>query len=219
MVAPSPRAILGRRTVYGHTEQRRPRGSKRHETKVRPVWWNCFSLQGRSQRPQNCYNAHGVNHSFSDTAPRLLLASSQKHQDTHPRINPALCARLVLFILAISNPCLYSVSFYFVLIFILAISNPCLFFFVFFQRCALDRSAVASPDSPKDGSTRRVAGIVEPLPVFMFLFFFFQRGALDRSAVASPDSPKDGSTRRVAGIAIRNRGRRAATAGHLQGEA
>ena len=199
MVAPSPRAILGRRTVYGHTEQRRPRGSKRHETKVRPVWWNCFSLQGRSQRPQNCYNAHGVNHSFSDTAPRLLLASSQKHQDTHPRINPALCARLVLFILAISN--------------------PCLFFFVFFQRCALDRSAVASPDSPKDGSTRRVAGIVEPLPVFMFLFFFFQRGALDRSAVASPDSPKDGSTRRVAGIAIRNRGRRAATAGHLQGEA
>ena len=32
VAAPSPRASLGRRTVCGHTEQRRPPVSKRYET-------------------------------------------------------------------------------------------------------------------------------------------------------------------------------------------
>jgi len=36
--AASPRASLGRRTVYGRTDQHRPQGSKRCETKVRMVW-------------------------------------------------------------------------------------------------------------------------------------------------------------------------------------
>jgi len=38
VAAPSPRASLGRRTVCGRTEQRRPPGSKRCEIKVRMVW-------------------------------------------------------------------------------------------------------------------------------------------------------------------------------------
>jgi len=36
--SPSPRASLGRRTVCGRTEQRRPQGSKRCKTKIRMVW-------------------------------------------------------------------------------------------------------------------------------------------------------------------------------------
>jgi len=40
VAAPSPRASLGRRTVCGRTEQRRPPVSKRYETKVRMVWGN-----------------------------------------------------------------------------------------------------------------------------------------------------------------------------------
>ena len=38
VAAPSPRASLGRRTVCGRTEQRRPPVLKRYETKVRMVW-------------------------------------------------------------------------------------------------------------------------------------------------------------------------------------
>jgi len=52
VAAPSPRASLGRRTVCGRTEQRRPQGSKRCETKVRMLWEVFLLLQQRSKHPR-----------------------------------------------------------------------------------------------------------------------------------------------------------------------
>ena len=52
MAAPSPRGSLGRRTVCGRTEQRRPPASKR--TKVRLDWYEgvFLLLQQRSKHPR-----------------------------------------------------------------------------------------------------------------------------------------------------------------------
>jgi len=44
VAAPSPRASLGRRTVCGRTEQRRPPVSKPYKTKVRMGVWGSFLI-------------------------------------------------------------------------------------------------------------------------------------------------------------------------------
>ena len=67
MAAPSPRASLGRRTVCGRTEQRRPPVSKRYETKVRMVWGNfliAIAAATLKTPTKNGYNAQGVNLTF-----------------------------------------------------------------------------------------------------------------------------------------------------------
>ena len=62
----SPRASLGRRTVCGRTEQRRPPVSKRYETKVRMVWERFLIVAAALKSPTiNGYNAQGVNLTFS----------------------------------------------------------------------------------------------------------------------------------------------------------
>ena len=64
VAAPSPRASLGRRTVCGRTEQRRPPVSKRYETKVRMVWGSfLISIAAAALKTptRNGYNAQGVN--------------------------------------------------------------------------------------------------------------------------------------------------------------
>jgi len=60
--APSLRASLGRRTVCGSTEQRRPQGSKGCATKVRMVL-GCFIIAAAALRTPTRigYNAQGVN--------------------------------------------------------------------------------------------------------------------------------------------------------------
>jgi len=63
--APSPKASLGRRTVCGRTEQRRPPVSKRYETKVRMVWGSFLIAAAALKTPtRNGYNAQGVNLTF-----------------------------------------------------------------------------------------------------------------------------------------------------------
>ena len=67
VAAPSPRASLGRRTVCGRTEQRRPPVSKRYETKVRMVWGSFFiaiAAAALNTPTRNGYNAQGVNLTF-----------------------------------------------------------------------------------------------------------------------------------------------------------
>ena len=67
VAAPSPRASLGRRTVCGRTEQRRPSVSKRYETKVRMVWGSCLiaiAAAALKTPTRNGYNAQGVNLTF-----------------------------------------------------------------------------------------------------------------------------------------------------------
>jgi len=62
VAAPSPRASLGRRTVCGRTEQRRPQGSKGCETKVRMVWGSFLIAAAALKTPtRNGYNAQGFN--------------------------------------------------------------------------------------------------------------------------------------------------------------
>jgi len=62
MTAPSTRDSLGRRTVCGRTEQRRPPVSKRYETKVRMVWGSFLIAAAAFKTPtRNGYNAQGVN--------------------------------------------------------------------------------------------------------------------------------------------------------------
>jgi len=61
VAAPSPRASLGRRTVCGRTEQRRPPGSTRYETKVRMVWGSFLIAAAALRTPtRNGYNDQGV---------------------------------------------------------------------------------------------------------------------------------------------------------------
>jgi len=65
LAAPSPRASLGRRTVCGRTEQRRPPVSKRSETKVRMVWGSFLIAAAALKTPtRNGYNVQGVNLTF-----------------------------------------------------------------------------------------------------------------------------------------------------------
>jgi len=67
VTAPSPRASLGRRTVCGRTEQRRPPVSKRYETKVRMVWWSfliAIAAAALKTPTRNGHNAQGVNLTF-----------------------------------------------------------------------------------------------------------------------------------------------------------
>jgi len=65
VAAPSPRASLGRRTVCGRTEQRRPPVSKPHETKVRMVWGSfLIAAAALNTLARNGYNAQGVNLTF-----------------------------------------------------------------------------------------------------------------------------------------------------------
>jgi len=67
VAAPSPRASLGRRTVCGRTEQRRPPVSKRYETKVRMVWESfliAIAAAALNTPTRNGYNAQGVNLTF-----------------------------------------------------------------------------------------------------------------------------------------------------------
>jgi len=62
VAAPSPRASLGRRTVCGRTEQRRPTVFKRYETNVRMVWGSFLIAAAALKTPtRNGYNAQGVN--------------------------------------------------------------------------------------------------------------------------------------------------------------
>jgi len=70
VAAPSPRASLGRRTVCGRTEQRRPPVLKRYETKVRMVWGSFLIAAAARKTPtRNCYNAQGVNLTFHPPPP------------------------------------------------------------------------------------------------------------------------------------------------------
>jgi len=58
---------LGRRTVCGRTEQRRPPVSKRYETKVRMVWGRfliAIAAAALKTPTRNGYNAQGVNLTF-----------------------------------------------------------------------------------------------------------------------------------------------------------
>ena len=58
VAAPSPRASLGRRTVCGRTEQRRPPVLKRYEAKVRMVWGSFLIAAAALKTPtRNGYNA------------------------------------------------------------------------------------------------------------------------------------------------------------------
>jgi len=62
VAAPPPRDILGRCTVCGRTEQRRPPVSKRYETKVRMVWGSFLIAAAALKTPTRTgYNAQGVN--------------------------------------------------------------------------------------------------------------------------------------------------------------
>jgi len=65
VAAPSPRASLGRRTLCGRTEQRRPPVSNRYETKVRMVWGSFLIAAAALKTPtRNGDNAQGVNLTF-----------------------------------------------------------------------------------------------------------------------------------------------------------
>jgi len=65
VAAPSPRAILGRRRVCGHTEQCRPPVSKRYETKVRMVWGSFLIAAAALKTPtRNGYKAQGAKLTF-----------------------------------------------------------------------------------------------------------------------------------------------------------
>ena len=67
VAAPSPRASLGRLTVCGRTEQRRPPVSKRYATKVRMVWGSfliAIAAAALKTPTRNGYNAQGVNLTF-----------------------------------------------------------------------------------------------------------------------------------------------------------
>jgi len=60
VVALSPRASLGRRTVCGRTEQRRPPVLKRYETKVRMVWGSVLiAAAALKTSTRKGYNAQG----------------------------------------------------------------------------------------------------------------------------------------------------------------
>jgi len=63
VAAPSPRASLGRRTVCGRTEQRRPLVLERYETKVRMVWGSCLiAAAALITSTRNAYDAQGDTH-------------------------------------------------------------------------------------------------------------------------------------------------------------
>jgi len=68
------RASLGRRTVCGRTEQRRPPVLERYETKVRMVWGSFLIAAAAFKTPmRNGYNAQGVNLTFSRNQVSLII--------------------------------------------------------------------------------------------------------------------------------------------------
>jgi len=85
VAAPSPRASLGRRTVCGRTEQRRPAVSKRYETKVRMLWGSFLIAAAALKTPARLgHNAQGVNLTFSGS-------STPSPPPRHLRAQPFLC--------------------------------------------------------------------------------------------------------------------------------
>jgi len=85
VAAPSPRASLGRRTICGRTEQRRPPVSKRHETKVRMVWGSFLIAAAALKTPtRNGYNAQGVNLTFYMRVGRCCSANSTRSSSNGP---------------------------------------------------------------------------------------------------------------------------------------
>jgi len=81
VAAPSPRASLGRRTVCGRTEQRRPPVSKRYETKVRMVWGSfliAIAAAALKTPTRDGYNAQGVNLTFLQQFPSTPLLTSRR---------------------------------------------------------------------------------------------------------------------------------------------
>jgi len=91
VAAPSPRASLGRRTVCGRTEQRRPPVSKR----PRLEWYGgvfLIAAAALKSPPRSGYNAHGVNLTvagFFFTA--AVEADFEKYM---PHFRPFLCLGL-----------------------------------------------------------------------------------------------------------------------------
>jgi len=91
VAALSPRASLGRRTVCGRTEQRRPPVSKRYETKVRMVWESFLIAAAAFKLPTHHVNtAQGVN--LTSPGSRPSAASAQLHSGAarwvaHPDTN------------------------------------------------------------------------------------------------------------------------------------
>jgi len=77
VAAPSPRASLGRRTVCGRTEQRRPPISKRYGNKVRMVWGSFIIAAAALKTPtRNGDNAQGVNLTFRLNIQSVIALSS-----------------------------------------------------------------------------------------------------------------------------------------------
>ena len=88
VAAPSPRASLGRRTVCGRTEQRRPPVSKRYENKVRMVWGSfliAIAAAALKTPTRNGYNAQGVNLTFcwlpNSSASNFCIPRPRREQD------------------------------------------------------------------------------------------------------------------------------------------
>jgi len=81
VAAPSPRASLGRRTVCGRTEQRRPPVSKRYETKVRMGVWGSFLIAAAALKTptRTGSNAQGATSLFAVCL--LCLGVAGRHED------------------------------------------------------------------------------------------------------------------------------------------
>ena len=76
VAVPSPSASLGRHTVCGRTEQRRPPVSKRYETKVILVWGSfliAIAAAALKTPTRNGYNAQGFNLTVGGWASRVLF--------------------------------------------------------------------------------------------------------------------------------------------------
>ena len=98
VAAPSPRASLGRRTVCGRTEQRRPPVLKRYETKVRRVWGSVLIAAAALKTPtRNGYNAQGANFKFWVGTGRVPTdSSSDSASHTHSARRPSAAAKMPL---------------------------------------------------------------------------------------------------------------------------
>jgi len=93
VAAPSPRAGLGRRTVFGRTEQRRPPVSKRYETKVRMVWGSFVIAAAALKTPtKNGCNAQGVNLTFHRPPNHNPAEVDEKTGAIRRRADMAACA-------------------------------------------------------------------------------------------------------------------------------
>jgi len=80
VAAPSPRASLGRRTVCGRTEQRRPPVSKRYETQVRMVWGSFLIAAAAPNTPtRNGSTSQGVNLTLTLKWSDIFTTREQSH--------------------------------------------------------------------------------------------------------------------------------------------